>query len=113
MKQMRLWADEAPSNFLGKLYLLEAEWASLFGRNDQAHRRYISAAALLKESGFYLQTALSLELAGKHFARIREDGLAVRFLRQALDKYREWGGHAKADHLETEVKHILYTQTST
>lgn len=107
IRQLRCWADCCPSNFLGKLSLAEAEWASLRGSKKKlAHRKYVTAISLFNESGFYQQTALANELAGKHFARIGEGELARRFLKKAIDKYFEWGGHAKAEKLASSMKSL-------
>jgi hypothetical protein len=104
IRQLRRWTKEAPSNFLGKLNLVEAELASTCGRSRLAHSKYVSAVSLCKESGFYMQTALANELAGKHFLRREDDRSARRYLKEAVRIYRVWGGHAKADHLVAEVK---------
>ena len=106
IKQFRCWVDLCPVNFLGKLYLVEAEWASLWGNDKKAHRKYVSSISLFKDHGSYQYTAVATELAGKHFLRIRNRTEGERFLRQAIGRYHEWGGHAKADHLATEAKRL-------
>lgn len=106
IRQMDRWANECPPNFLGKLNLVRAEWASLWKENDRAYRKYISAISLLKESGFFFQTALANELAGKHFFRIKNERMGVQFLQKAIAKYTEWGGVAKSHHLEAELRSL-------
>jgi tetratricopeptide (TPR) repeat protein len=104
IRQLRRFAVHSPLNYLGKLYLVQAEFASLQGRSQRAYLKYISAISLYGESGVNLQLGLANELAGKHFLRLNETVMAIRFLKEAERVYRNWGGHAKADHLVAEVK---------
>lgn len=103
IRALRGWAAKSPFNNLGKVHLLEAEVASILGRNDRAHLKYVSSISIASQSGFYLQTALANELAGKHFLRLKDRAMATTYLEEAEKVYRSWGGHAKADHLAAEV----------
>lgn len=103
IRQLRRFAAASPMNFLGKLHLLQAEVASLMGRNDRAHMLYTSAIVLMREAGFKSQLGLANELAGKHFLRLKDER-AGQFLTEADRVYRGWGGIAKADHLVAEIK---------
>lgn len=102
IRQLRRFAASSPSNFLGKLHLVQAELASVLGQRDRAHMKYTSSIALFRDAGFNLQLGLANELAGKHFLRLKDDR-AKQFLNEADRVYRAWGGIAKADHLLAEV----------
>lgn len=104
IRQLRRFSAHSPMNFLGKLHLVQAEFASLQGRDQRAYFKYTSSISLYRESGVHLQLGLANELAGKHFLRLNETDMAIRFLKEAERVYRNWGGHAKADHLVAEVK---------
>jgi hypothetical protein len=98
---LQSWSIHAPSNFLGKQYLLETELAALQGK-PTAYPKYARALAL--SEGFHLQHALVLERTVKHFLFNKRDAQAAApFLDRAIAGYRTWGGLAKADHLAAEL----------
>ena len=104
IKTFKNWAKHSPENFLGKLYLLEAELAAKTGEVDRAHSKYTSAISLSREGGYEMQHALANERAGKFFLDLGEDGLARPYLNDALNVYSKWGGIMKVDHLKQELE---------
>lgn len=105
--RLREWVPHAPTNFLGKLYLLEAELFFCRGDYLQAYPKYESAISLSKEGGFFMLTALACERTGKFFIARGNVQAALPYIHNSLLKYEEWGGFAKAHHLRAELKDFL------
>jgi tetratricopeptide (TPR) repeat protein len=104
IKRLRLWAKHSPVNFLGKLYLLEAELAVATGDKLSAMSKYTSSIALSRQDGFIMQEAQANELAGKFCLEEGEEEAALPFLRESYQLYEQWGGTVKMRHLEEELK---------
>lgn len=101
IRLIQSWANHAPSNFLGKQYLLEAELAALQGK-PTAYPKYMNALAL--SEGFQFQHAMVLERTAKYFMFNKRDAqAAVPLFNKAIAEYRAWGALAKADHLAAEL----------
>ncbi|WP_136416935.1 AAA family ATPase [Herbaspirillum sp. ST 5-3] len=94
-KKMARWSKHAPSNFLHKWYLVEAELAGISGKKLKAIEYYEQAITLAKESDFLNEEALARELAGQYAARNGMEGAARGYLRGAQQAYRRWGALAK------------------
>jgi hypothetical protein len=107
VSQLYHFATDSPSNFLGKFHLLTAEMASVLGQHNKAFLYYTSAIVLMRDAGFYIQLGLASEAAAKHFIRRNEIDRAERYILEAENVYRSWGGHAKADHLVMQMKSYM------
>jgi histidine kinase len=108
LRRMRHWAMHAPTTFLCRQFLLEAEIAAVSGDRASVYSKYVGAIALSKDSGFIFLTALGNELAGKYYLRERKDKeTAMPFLLEALHHYERWGAKAKVEHLTLELKLTL------
>jgi tetratricopeptide (TPR) repeat protein len=103
IKRMKYWATHAPLNFLGKMFLLEAELAWVKGDRASAHPKFESAISLTREGGFYMLTALAYERTGKFFLESENTDAAAPYFENALSMYGEWGAFAKRDHLMAEI----------
>lgn len=97
LAQLRRFAIASPRNFLGKLHLLKAELASICGLSQRALLHYESAIVLLRDAGFFLQSALANELAAKHFLRRKDIDRAEVHMEEAEQIYRRWGGHVSVN----------------
>ncbi|AUX45075.1 protein kinase [Sorangium cellulosum] len=106
-RQLGVWADNCPENFLHKHALVRAEIARLLGRESEASRLYEQAISSAREHGFVQHEALACELAaGFHRAR----GLAISadaFLQKARAGYFRWGAHAKVEQLDQRYPHLV------
>jgi hypothetical protein len=106
IRMIRKFAHHAPSNFLGKQYLLEAELASFQNKHNQALQGFVCAIALAKDAGMIIDAALGYELAAKALSRASRPQRADLFFDDAVLMYRKWGSVPKATHLLCEVKEI-------
>jgi hypothetical protein len=85
------------------LFLLEAELASVCGRNAKAYEKYTCAIAMTAHSGFRMMDALANERAARHLLSRGEVLNAEQYFRRACSSYDEWGGKAKLERLQGEV----------
>lgn len=99
-RQLGVWAESCPENFLHKHALVSAEIARLLGREAEAIRRYEQAVTSARESGFVQHEAIACELAAAFY---RARGLATpegAYLQKARAGYLRWGAHAKVEQLD-------------
>ena len=107
LKKLKLLAQIAPSNNLGKQYLLEGEVLSYHRKNTLAFVNYTSAIALSKNSGFIPETALSNERAAKFLYSIGDTEHSKQFFREALHFYEQWGSKPKISFLQNDIIHLF------
>jgi predicted ATPase/class 3 adenylate cyclase len=90
-RKLARWADSAPSNYLRKARLLEAEWQALRGRPLAAMRSFDEAVALAARDGSLLDEGVASERAAK-FALSRDLTIVARsYLDRATACYARWG----------------------
>ena len=90
----------APSNYLHKYHLVEAErMRVLEGQSDAILSHYDQAIALARKSGFIHEEALANELAARYLLNQGQNDAARTYLRSALEKYEAWGAKRKVAHL--------------
>jgi predicted ATPase len=106
VKVFKGWATHSPHNCLDRLFLLEAELASVCGQNAKAYEKYTCAIAMTAHSGFLMMDALANERAARHLLAIDEVLDAEPYFRRACSSYGEWGGKAKLVRLQAEVDSI-------
>jgi tetratricopeptide (TPR) repeat protein len=107
IRLLKKWALSAPANFLGKLYLLEAEAARCQGKTQQAVTKYMAAILNLREEGFLSEEAIANELFGRHYLHLGETASATPYIRDALRLYKLWGAAIKVEQFENEMRHLL------
>jgi predicted ATPase len=100
-------ATLSPANCLDKVFLLEAEYASVVGQNDLAHKKYTCAVALAKESKFLQSSALGYELWARHLHRAGDLAQSRAHFQESLHWYREFGALRKVERLQQDVKHLF------
>merc|ERR1719343_39820 len=64
LSQLKILSDDAPSNFLNKFHLLQAEMLIVLGDSIQANMHYQEAIRLSEKYGFPNEQALACERAG-------------------------------------------------
>jgi hypothetical protein len=106
VKFFKVWATHSPHNCLDRLFLLQAELASVYGQNAKAYEKYTCAIAMTAHSGFLMMDALANERAARHLLAIDEVLDAEPYFRRACSSYDEWGGKAKLVRLQAEVDSI-------
>ncbi|MGK3987086.1 AAA family ATPase [Sorangium sp. So ce136] len=106
-RQLGIWAEGCPENFLHKHALVRAEIARLRGQEPEALRLYEHAIASARENGFVQHEAIACELASG-FCRAR--GLSTpadAYLRNARAGYFRWGAHAKVEQLDQRYPFLV------
>jgi predicted ATPase/class 3 adenylate cyclase len=101
------YAVNCPNNFACHDRLLQAESASVAGRNERAVALFDEAAKLAREQAFYQIDALAHELAAQCYLASDRDHVAGMYLLSARKSYVQWGAFAKADQLSHKYSSIL------
>ena len=109
--KMKRWADLAPMNYLHKYYLVEAELASVLGRDRDAREYYDRAITLAHENEYLNEEALAYELAGKFYLARNLHHVARHYLQDAHYIYQRWGAVAKVKDLEARYPQFLARAT--
>jgi len=107
IKQFKVWSLNSPHNCLPMKFLLQAQLASLQGKNKKAYEKYTAASALASDSGFRMVEAMTHEHAGRHLFAIGDESLSAASFRKALSCYEEWGAKAKHAHLQDEIRKLF------
>ena len=98
----------APSNYLHKHHLVEAErMRVLEGQSDTIMRHYDKAIALARESGFIHEEALADELAARYLLNQGQNDAARSYLRAAMEQYEAWGAKRKVAHLKSRYPGLI------
>ncbi|MBL1208746.1 AAA family ATPase [Geminocystis sp. GBBB08] len=109
--RLKMWADNAPMNYLHKWYLVEAEKTRILGDKLQCIELYDSAIACAKEYEYLNEEALANELAGKFYLHWGKEKIANVYLVEAHYCYLRWGAITKVKHLEKEYPQFLATHS--
>ncbi|WP_438039023.1 AAA family ATPase [Sorangium sp. So ce128] len=106
-RQLGVWADNCPENFVHKHALVGAEIARLLGHESEASRLYEQAISSAREHGFVQHEAIACELAAG-FSRARGLPIAAdAYLQMARAGYFRWGAHAKVEQLDQRYPHLV------
>ena len=98
----------APSNYLHKYHLVEAErMRVLEGQSDAILSHYDQAIALARESEFIHEEALANELAARYLLNQGQNDAARSYLRSAMEKYEAWGAKRKVAHLKSRYPGLI------
>ena len=98
----------APSNYLHKHHLVEAERLRVLdGEPDTIMRHYDKAIALARESGFIHEEALADELAARYLLNQGRNNPARTYLRSAMEQYETWGAKRKVAHLKSRYPGLI------
>ncbi len=106
-KQMKIWADNCPENFLHKYLLIKAEIARITGKDLEAMELYDRAIASASENEFIQNEALGNELAAKFWLGKGKEEFAQLYLKKAHYGYQLWGAQRKVEDLETQYPQLL------
>ena len=98
----------APSNYLHKYHLVEAERLRVLdGESDAILSHYDQAIALARESEFIHEEALANELAARYLLNQGQIDAARSYLRSAMEKYEAWGAKRKVAHLKHRYPELI------
>jgi tetratricopeptide (TPR) repeat protein len=94
-------------NFEQKLLLLTAEESFCLGDLAAAKESYKNAIAAAKNHKFLNDECFALEITANFYFETGDLQSSLEHLRQAYDKYNEWGAHAKAINCSSRSTKIL------
>ena len=106
-KQMKIWADNCPANFLNTYLLVEAEIARISNRWQEAMELYDRAIASARENEFIQNEALANELAAKFWLARDKTDFAQLYMKKARHCYQLWGAKGKVQHLDETYPQLL------
>ncbi|MCP4111435.1 MAG: AAA family ATPase [Desulfobacteraceae bacterium] len=106
-KQMKIWADNCPENFLHKYLLVQAEIARIKGRCPEAAELYRNAAEEAGKNEFIYDEALANELEAKLRLAQGEDNNAAIPMAGAHNCYKRWGALGKVKDIEEKYPQLL------
>ncbi len=112
-KQMKIWADNCPENFLHKYLLVEAEFYRVNNEKLSAIELYDRAIALAKENGYTHEEALANELAAKFYLEWGKEQIAQVYITNGYYAYARWGAKAKVNNLEETQPRLLTSVLAT
>ena len=106
-EKMEKWAVHAPSNYLHKFELVEAERHQVLGNKATALDYYDRAIAKANENGYIQEEALGNELAAKFYLNWGKEKIAAGYIQEAYYCYSRWGAKAKTSDLEKRYPQLL------
>ncbi len=106
-KQMKIWADNCPENFLHKYLLIAAEMARISGKDLEAMELYDRSIESARENQFVQNEALANELAAKFWLAKGKEEFAKTYLKNARYGYQIWGAKWKIEDLESKYRDLL------
>jgi predicted ATPase/signal transduction histidine kinase/putative methionine-R-sulfoxide reductase with GAF domain/predicted Ser/Thr protein kinase len=106
-ERMELWAAHAPSNFLHKANLINAEKARVEGDTLEALEQYDRAIKGAKENGYITEEALAYERAAEFLFAIQKEEFASLYIRKARDCHRLWGASRMAEDIEKRHEFLM------
>jgi predicted ATPase/class 3 adenylate cyclase/tRNA A-37 threonylcarbamoyl transferase component Bud32 len=112
-KQMKIWADNCPENFLHKYLLVAAEVARLCGKELEAMDLYDRAIQSAREQDFVQDEALANELAAKFWLAKGKEEFSQLYMTKAHYSYQLWGAKRKVTDLEEKYSQYLARKATT
>ncbi|MCG8550215.1 MAG: AAA family ATPase, partial [Desulfobacterales bacterium] len=107
LERFRTWADLCPENFNHKYLLIQAEFARISQDPLTAMDFYDQARDQALASNFYLDAALSDELAGHFWESRGKQHLAKSCIERAISVYGRWGATGKITRLSSEFREFM------
>ena len=108
-KQIKIWADSCPENFLHKYLLVEAECYRVRGDRFGALDAYHRAIDEAHTSGFMQEESLIHECVARLYRQQGKDSFATPHMEEAFYGYARWGAGAKAAQIEPHSPYHLTT----
>ncbi|MDJ0515735.1 MAG: AAA family ATPase, partial [Trichodesmium sp. MO_231.B1] len=100
-------AIHAPTNYLHKWHLVEAETYRVLGAQTEAMELYDRAIAGAKENEYIQEEAIANELAAKFYLNWGKEKIAALYMQEAYYCYAQWGAKAKIDDLEKRYCQLI------
>ncbi|HUN96725.1 MAG TPA: AAA family ATPase [Bradyrhizobium sp.] len=106
-RQLELWAQDCPENFIDRATLIRAEIARIEGREIEAMRLYEQALASARKSGFLHTEAVAYEAAARFYLSRGFDVIGRAHIHGAILNYRRWGAEGKVRRLQATYSHLV------
>ncbi|MGG6293696.1 trifunctional serine/threonine-protein kinase/ATP-binding protein/sensor histidine kinase [Leptolyngbya sp. AN02str] len=106
-QKLQQWSEYAPTNYLHKFYLIEAEQYRVTDNKYLAGDLYDRAISLAKENQFLQEESLANELAAKFYLDWGKEKVAAGYMQEAYYCYTRWGAKAKVIDLEKRYPQLL------
>ncbi|MCP4457222.1 MAG: GAF domain-containing protein, partial [Cytophagales bacterium] len=106
-KQMKIWVDNCPENFLNMYLLVEAEIARIKGNDPEAMDLYDQAIASAHEEGFIQNEAIANELCAGFWMGKKKEEFSGLYMVKAHHCYHKWGARKKAGDLEEKYPQFI------
>ncbi len=106
MKQLRLWAKNAPHTHGYKYRLLEAERYASERNHSEAAAAFDEAIEGAQENGFLQDAALANERAAAFYQRQGKETIARSYRMAAYQLYRQWGAENKAKRMREQYLYL-------
>ncbi|MDI3289435.1 AAA family ATPase [Polyangium sp. 15x6] len=107
LTRLRYYSEGCEANFLHKLRLVEAEYARVLGKTEEAAAKYDEAIELSREHRFLHIEALAAQLAAEFRLSSGKSHVGAMYLREARDAYARWGAYAVVAHLGARYPALL------
>ncbi|MEM7181700.1 MAG: AAA family ATPase [Spirochaetota bacterium] len=105
--KLKSWSDICPENFLGKYYLIQAEWERIHDNNWQASMFYEKAINHTQENQFMQYEAVASERYAKFWLKHDNESFARSFLFKAYTRYGRWEANKKVELLKKKYPNLL------
>ncbi|MBF0265860.1 MAG: diguanylate cyclase [Gammaproteobacteria bacterium] len=104
LKKLKHFADASPENHQHRWHLIKAQYLVVRQANDKAMQHYDLAIELADKNSFIHEQALAYELTARFHQSMNRNHLCFLYLKEALNAYQQWGGFAKVNQLQQELK---------
>jgi len=109
ISKLKSLSENAPSNFLNKFHLLQAEMAVVLGNTPQANMHYQEAISLSEKNGFFNEEGIACERAGifllQQYKQSNSSFLAdaaTQLFMTSYKCYEKWGAIEKMKQLKVQ-----------
>jgi len=106
-KRLKTAAIHAPTNYLHKWHLVEAETYRVLGKKTEAMEQYDCAIAGARENEYIQEEAVANERAAQFYLDWNKEKFAALYMQAAYYCYAQWGAKAKTDDLEERYPQLL------
>ena len=106
-KNLKVWSENCPENFLCRFSLVEAEMARLSGDTLKAIELYDQAIRSAERNRFTQIEAIANELAAKFFEERDYLVIARAYMTEARYAYLRWGSSAKVKDLDHRYPRLI------
>jgi signal transduction histidine kinase/CheY-like chemotaxis protein len=107
LERLAYLAEGCAENFLHEQRLIEAEYARVQGKIEEAMAKYDEAIKLAREQRFLHIEALAAQLCAEFHLQAGRSRIGALYLREARDAYTRWDALAVVAHLEAKYPALL------